>query len=232
MGYALVVAIGWSSGDLAANAEQPAAAAVVDTGRIEGRVIYNRDSSRPWRYSRYYVKNAKSGELAEAVVAIRGKGLSIAKSAVSAETKIDQTNFQFQPETVAIRRGDSVTFTNSDRATHNVRSSGTLTNFNLTMPVDGKGNTVRFDQAGGIRRPVEVDCVFHGNMRAWIFVFDHPNFMLTQADGRYRLTDVPPGKYELEMAHPAGGLRWRKPIVVKPGETLRVDIQVSPAGLK
>jgi hypothetical protein len=34
------------------------------------------------------------------------------------------------------------------------------------------------------------------------------------------------------MAHPAGGLRWRKPIEVKPGETLNVDIEVSPDNLK
>ena len=202
-------------------------------GVVEGTVTYHRDGTRPWRYSRYYVKNAKSGELAEAVVALRGKGLSKTKPAAApAVTTIDQRNFQFQPETVAVRRGDSVTFTNSDRAAHNVRSSGASANFNITMPVDGKGYTARFDRAGGIGRPVEVDCVFHSNMRAWIFVFDHPYFMLTQADGRFRLADVPAGKYELEMAHPAGGLRWRQPIEVKPGETLQVDIEVSPDNLK
>jgi plastocyanin len=201
-------------------------------GVVEGTVIYRRDGTRPWRYARYYVKNAKSGQLAEAVVAMRGEGLKVLKSPPPAEKTIDQKNFQFQPETVVVRRGDSVTFTNSDQAAHNVRSSGALANFNITMPVDGKGHTVRFDLAGGIRRPVEVDCVFHSNMRAWIFVFDHPYFMQTQEDGRFRLADVPAGKYELEMAHPAGGLRWRKPIEVKPGMTLNVDIEVSPENLK
>jgi plastocyanin len=230
MGCALVVAIGSPWGALAVNAGEPTEAKEVNSATIEGTVIYHRDPSRTWRYSRYYVQNAKSGELAEAVVALRGP--SNAKSSAPAETKIDQKNFQFQPETVAVRRGDSVTFTNSDRSAHNVRSSGALANFNITMPVDGKGYTLRLDRAGGISRPVEVDCVFHSNMRAWIFVFDHPYFMLTRADGRFRLVDVPAGEYELEMAHPAGGLRWRKPIEVKPGETLHVDIGVSPDNLK
>jgi plastocyanin len=230
--FATVVVFGGIGQTSKASGQQVVGSKVVNTGAIKGTVGYRRDSGRPWRYSRYYVKNPKSGELAEAVVALRGKGLNVAKSAASAETKIDQKNFQFQPETVAIRRGDSVTFTNSDRASHNVRSSGALANFNITMPVDGKGYTVRFDRAGGIGRPVEVDCVFHSNMRAWIFVFDHPYFMLTQADGRFRLADVPTGNYELEMAHPAGGLHWRKPIEVKPGETLHVDIRVSPDDLK
>src|SRR5260370_48539 len=42
-------------------------------GAIEGIVSYQADPARPWRYARYYVKQAKSGELAEAVVAIRAK---------------------------------------------------------------------------------------------------------------------------------------------------------------
>ena len=47
-----------------------------DLGTIEGVVTYRADPQRPWRYARYYVKQAKTGELAEAVVAIRGKGLT------------------------------------------------------------------------------------------------------------------------------------------------------------
>ena len=36
-------------------------------GAIEGVVTYHADAKRPWRYSRYYIKQAKTGELAEAV---------------------------------------------------------------------------------------------------------------------------------------------------------------------
>ena len=42
-------------------------------GAVEGTVSYQPDTKRPWRYSRYYVKQAKTGELAEAVVALRAK---------------------------------------------------------------------------------------------------------------------------------------------------------------
>ncbi|MCA9111172.1 MAG: hypothetical protein KDA52_14565, partial [Planctomycetaceae bacterium] len=45
------------------------------SGVVKGRVIYLQDKERPWRYQRYYVKTPKSGELAEAVVALRGQGL-------------------------------------------------------------------------------------------------------------------------------------------------------------
>ena len=195
-------------------------------GSIEGKLTYQADPARPWRYARYYVKQAKTGELAEAVVAIRAKPAADAKRE-GQTIVIDQQNFQFTPETVAIFRGDSIKFTNADQATHNVQSSSEIAQFNANMPGGGE-QTIRFDRAGGIRQPVTVGCVFHSAMRANIFVFDHPWHQLTAADGRFRLADVPPGEYDLDVVHPAGELRWRKRIAVKAGETTRIDIRLSP----
>jgi hypothetical protein len=65
-------------------------------------------------------------------------------------------------------------------------------------------------------------------MRAFIFVFDHPWYEVTPASGKFKMIDVPPGAYDLEMVHPAGGLSWRKRVEIKPGDTLKVDIRVSP----
>jgi plastocyanin len=195
-------------------------------GAIEGTVSYQADPARPWRYARYYVKQAKTGELAEAVVALRAKPLADVSRAAETVT-IDQQNFQFTPETVVIRRGDSVRFTNADAATHNVQSSSEIATFNANMPGGGE-QTIKFDKAGGVRQPVQVGCVFHSAMRAFIFVFDHPWYQVTPASGKFKLAGVPVGTYDLEMVHPAGGLAWRKRIEIKPGETLKVDIRVSP----
>jgi len=197
-----------------------------ELGAVEGVVTYQPDPARPWRYARYYIKQPKTGELAEAVVALRARPAADAAREPQMIV-IDQQNFQFTPETVVIRRGDAAKFTNADQATHNVRSDGDIANFNVNMPGGGE-HTVRFDRAGGIRQPVQVGCVFHSAMRAWIFVFDHPWYQLTPASGKFRLVNVPPGEYELEMVHPAGELRWRKRVELKPGETLRIDIRVSP----
>jgi plastocyanin len=194
---------------------------------IEGLITYQADEKRPWRYARYYVKPGRKGELAEAVVALRGRGLKSGNAEPPAKAVIDQKNFQFTPETVAVRTGDSVTFTNSDPATHNVQSAGDLAAFNATMP-GGGSYTVRLERAGGVREPLIVGCVFHSAMRAWVFVFDHPYYHVTAADGRYRLTGVPPGEYELELSHPAGELRWRQHVQVQAGQALHVDIRLSP----
>ena len=194
-------------------------------GTVEGVVAYQADASRPWRYARYYVKQAKTGELAEAVVAIRAK--AVAENDRQPQTiVIDQHNFQFTPETAVIRRGDSVKFTNADQTTHNVQSNSEIATFNSNMPGGGE-QVVRFDRAGGMRQPVMVGCVFHSAMRAYIFVFDHPWYQLTGANGRFRLADVPSGEYELEIAHPAGDLRTRKRITIKPGEVTQIDIRLT-----
>lgn len=209
---------------LAARAEPPSLAA--NNGSIEGVVTYRADPARPWRYARYYVKQAKTGELAEAVAAIRAK--PVVDSTRQPETVvIDQQNFQFTPETVAIRRGDSVNFTNADQATHNVQSSSDIAAFNVNMPGGGE-HAIRFDRAGGVRQPVTVGCVFHSAMRANIFVFDHPWYQMTAADGHFRLAAVPPGEYDLDVVHPAGELRTRKRVDVNPGEVTRIDINLSP----
>jgi len=204
-----------------------AAADSPPTGAIEGVVTYQSDSRRPWRYSRYYVKPTKIGELAEAVVALRGNGLRSDSPRQPAPAVIDQKNFLFLPETVAVRKGHAVQFTNSDQTTHNVRASSDLANFNTNMPAGGSC-TILLDKAGGLSQPVIVGCVFHSAMRANIFVFDHPFYQVTQTDGRFQIKSIPPGEYDLEMAHPAGELRWRQKVKVEPGQTLHIDIRVSP----
>jgi plastocyanin len=194
-------------------------------GAIEGTVSYQADAKRPWRYARYYVKQAKTGELAEAVVGLRAK--AAADSTRQPRTVvIDQQNFQFTPETVVLQRGDSIKFTNADQATHNVQSSSDVATFNANLPGGGE-HVVKFEKAGGMRQPVTVGCVFHSAMRANIFVFDHPWCQLTAADGKFRLVDVPPGEYDLEVAHAAGELRSRQKVVVKSGEVVRIDFRLS-----
>ncbi|MEZ6054708.1 MAG: carboxypeptidase regulatory-like domain-containing protein [Planctomycetaceae bacterium] len=198
------------------------------SGVVKGRVIYLQDKERPWRYQRYYVKTSKSGDLAEAVVALRGQGLRdvpvVEKDVVP---KIDQYNFRFVPETTAIRAGQSIRFTNSDSTTHNIRSVASIAPFNVNLEAEDE-YVHRFERAGDLRSPITLGCVYHGGMRAWVYVFDHPFFKVTEQDGHFEFRGVPPGKYTLEMVHPAGQLRWKDTVVVTEKETVEVEIRVSP----
>jgi plastocyanin len=206
-------------------------ASVPGTGTITGKVYYTSDPQRHWRLGRYYIRDAKTGELAEAVVAIQKRGLKGAEVSREPEmVTIDQKDFQFTPETVAIRAGDRVRFRNSDAQVHNVQTNHLRQTFNVNMQ-SGEDHTERFSHAGGIRQPYRIGCSFHGAMRSWIFVFDHPWFQLTGTDGTFRLSNVPPGEYRLEVAHPAGDLRSSRSITVKEGETVSVELRLSPDDL-
>ena len=44
---------------------------------------------------------------------------------------------------------------------------------------------------------MRVFCDIHSHMSAFILVFSHPFFAVTDADGRYRIDNVPPGTYKL-----------------------------------
>jgi plastocyanin len=206
-------------------------AATSATGTIEGTVIYEADPKRKWRYSRYYIENRKKGHLAEAVVGLRGTKLKkLATPSEPKETTIDQQETRFTPETVVIRSGDSLKFTNGDPFIHNVHTSNPLCRFDDSIKT-GQSFIQSFPRAGGIHQPIVLGCRFHSVMQAWVFVFDHPWFQLTSTDGRFRLEKIPPGTYQLEIAHPAGDLEWSKRIEVKAGKTVTIDIRVSPDNL-
>ncbi len=198
------------------------------TGTIQGTIKYISDPQRPWRLGRYYIRNAKVGEIAEAVVAVSKRGLK--GNEVKREPMtvvIDQKDFQFKPETTAIRAGDKIRFLNSDDHAHNVKTSHPDFSFNVTMPVGGE-HMETFKTASGITQPYRLDCVFHSAMQAWVFVFDHPWYQVTGSDGTFELKDVPPGEYQLDVVHPAGDLRERQTVKVIAGEILHVEIDLHP----
>ncbi len=201
------------------------------TGTVSGKITYRSDKAKPWRYSRYFIRNPKTGELAETVVALRGSSLrGTQRTGKPVTALIDQQLFQFTPQTVAIQVGDSIRFLNSDATTHNVRASSPIATFNENMSPDFD-YTHKFDRAGGIATPIQIGCVFHGGMQAWIFVFDHPWFAVTGEDGRYSFENVPPGKYRLDVYHALGRLRTSRSIEVNADGKLSEPFTLSPADL-
>ena len=108
---------------------------------------------------------------------------------------MDQRNEQFVPHVLAITAGTWVDFPNDDTTYHNVFSLSKTKEFNLGRYAAGKSKAIQFDHPGVVR----VFCDIHSHMSAFILVFAHRFFAVTDDDGRYRLDNVPPGSYTLAV---------------------------------
>ena len=95
------------------------------------------------------------------------------------------------PHVLAIVAGTTVDFPNNDRTYHNVFSLSKTRSFDLGRYAAGHSKSVRFDQPGIVR----VFCDIHSHMSAFILVFAHRYFAVTDDDGRYHIDNVPPGNY-------------------------------------
>ena len=107
--------------------------------------------------------------------------------------RLDQRNETFVPHVLAVTTGTIVDFPNSDRIYHNVLSYSKTARFDLGRYAAGRSKSVRFDKAGIVR----VFCDIHSHMSAFILVFSHPFFAVTDEEGRYRIDGVPPGTYNV-----------------------------------
>jgi plastocyanin len=105
--------------------------------------------------------------------------------------KLDQRNEAFAPHVMAIVAGTTVDFPNNDETYHNVFSLSSTKAFDLGRYAAGRSKSVRFDRPGIVR----VFCDIHSHMSAFILVFAHRHFAVTDDEGRYRIDNVPPGTY-------------------------------------
>lgn len=129
--------------------------------------------------------------------------------------RMDQHNERFVPHILAITAGTWVDFPNDDRIFHNVFSLSKTKEFNLGRYPQGHSKSVQFDQPGVVR----VFCEIHSHMSAFILVFAHRFFALTDDESRYRIDGVPPGTYTLVVWNEAiRGDAPKRTVTVEGGE--------------
>jgi plastocyanin len=124
---------------------------------------------------------------------------------------------RFFPRVKAIQAGSQLEISNADPVLHNthIRKSGD-TFLNVALPPGGK--TIRKPLAAAGR--LDVRCDAHRFMQATIHVFDHPYFAVTDAAGRFELTQVPSGVYRLRVWHETLGMREKSVTVPAAGRTV------------
>ncbi len=106
---------------------------------------------------------------------------------------IDQRGETFVPHVLAVSTDTVVDFPNNDETFHNVFSLSRIRPFDLGRYAAGRSKSVRFTRPGIVR----VFCDIHSHMSAFVLVFPHRFFAVTDEDGRYRIDGVPPGSYTI-----------------------------------
>ena len=112
---------------------------------------------------------------------------------------IDQNGCVYIPHVLGMMVGQDLDILNSDGTLHNIHALPKVNKeFNKAMPRSKKRITVQFDKS---EAPFKVNCDVHPWMVAFIGVFDHPYFAVTNDDGSYVISGLEPGDYVIEAWH-------------------------------
>lgn len=210
-----LVALGAAAGTL----DEPAAAGR-QTGRIEGQVtlLMPPTPAVPSGVypSRRVTRPARTAEINNVIVFLKDAPRQADVPLMHAT--IMQRDEAFVPRVVAITRGSTVDFPNSDPFFHNVFSLSRGASFDLGRYPSGATKSRRFPHAG----LVKVYCHIHSHMTASIMVFDHPYFRMPAADGSFAIEDVPAGTHQVSAWHERIG-ESVTPSRVEAGRTARVE---------
>ncbi len=166
------------------------------------------------------------GHLANAVVYIKS-GLGDRGFAPSqAPVIIDQKGCLYSPHVSAVMEGQPLQFKNSDSEAHNVHGRPKTANgWNFLMSRPGSTRDVTIDKP---EVGIPVGCDIHPWMRAYVSVFDHPYFAVTDASGGATLKPLPPGNYEVAVWHETLGSDVQT-VTVPPTGTATVRFALKPA---
>jgi hypothetical protein len=147
----------------------------------------------------FYVFGPK-GQLKDVVVML--KGVNAKSTGESAPPVVlDQKNCLYSPTILAIQTNQKLMVKNSDPVLHNVHPTPTVSGNdekNKAQMPGGPEVSFTFAQPENFLR---FKCDVHPWMFAWVTVVDNPYFAVSDKDGNFKITNVPPGKYTIEAVH-------------------------------
>jgi hypothetical protein len=141
-----------------------------------------------------------TGGVANAVVFLRGVDPRRSRPWDHPPVRVEFREYQLyvcqgstDARTGFVRRGDTIEMTSTQALFHSLQVRGAAF-FALTFPEPGLVCHRRLERAGVVELQSGVGCFW---MRGHLFVDDHPYYARTDAQGRFRLPQVPPGEYDL-----------------------------------
>jgi plastocyanin len=138
--------------------------------------------------------------------------------------EMDQRKMQFIPHVLPVVAGTTVKFLNSDPTPHNVFSPD-YEKYNLGTWPQGQTKDHVFDKCKSFPCVYTQLCRVHPEMEGFIVVLQNPYFAVTGRDGKFEITNVPPGSYQLGVWHEKGKAA-AKPVVVDASKPAVVDFDL------
>jgi plastocyanin len=111
------------------------------------------------------------------------------------QLRLVQRHKSFEPHLLVIQAGSLVQFPNDDPFFHNVFSLFEGKRFDLGLYEAGSTRSVLFDKPG----ICYLFCNIHPEMSAVVIVLTTPYYAISDRAGQISISDVPPGRYELEI---------------------------------
>lgn len=150
------------------------------------------------------------------VVSIKGVKQGKGMETLGASFVLDQKVCVYKPHVVVVPVNKPLKILNSDGILHNIHTYGKKNPpKNIAQPKFKKELTETFAQA----EVVPVKCDVHGWMGAYILVVDHPYYAVTDANGKFSITDVPAGTYTVEYWQEKLGVQTKQITVAASGAT-------------
>lgn len=138
----------------------------------------------------------------------------------------DQKGCTFIPHAMVLQTSQPVKAVSSDAVPHNIHTypiKNTALN-QIIQPNDQSGLMIEYTEAEIL--PLKVGCDIHAWMEAWQLPLDHPYAAVTDANGNFKIENLPAGTHEFRIWHEqAGYLDTGFEVTIKDGEDTPVSLE-------
>ena len=141
------------------------------------------------------IVRADDGGLQNAVVSIerisKGKPIDLSRP-----VRLNIQRCRFDPHVLALAAGQKLEMFNGDPILHNPhgRLSGLLSVFDIALPYQNQKVPKVLTEPGMLKVTCDDGHIW---MEAYVHVFPHPYFAVTDERGNFRIAGIPPGAYTL-----------------------------------
>ncbi len=139
---------------------------------------------------------APNGGVANTVVFLRNITRGKAMDLPAPRRFLDQKNCRYEPHILLVPLRATLTVRDSDPLLHTVQMTGSA-DYNLPFVLAGQEATRSMTREG----KVSLRCNVHVWMNGEMMVAPHPYYAVTDREGNFELTQVPPGDYEIVAWH-------------------------------